>query len=105
GPAAGRGVPAGPFHRVRGAPGAPPFPAGDRLRLRSEGSYGRGRHRLRGRLELRTLLQEEGLQRLAPVLDQVEAIGHLHRVGRARAGPLRVGTGPIAADDLDSGAR
>jgi hypothetical protein len=46
---------------------------------------------------------ERGLQRLGQVLQEVEAICHLHGFGRATPDPVGVGAGTIAGDYPDAG--
>ena len=48
---------------------------------------------------------EHHLQRLGQVLQQMEAVGDLHRLGRAASRALSVGAGAIAGDHLDTGMR
>ena len=37
------------------------------------------------------------------VLQQVQAVGHLDRVWGTVLGPVRIGSGPIAGDNADTG--
>ena len=46
---------------------------------------------------------ERGLQRLGQVLQQVEAVGDLHRPGRAAPDAVGVGAGAVARHDRDPG--
>jgi hypothetical protein len=46
---------------------------------------------------------EHQLQRLGQVLQQVEAVRDLHRLGRAAAGSLGIRTRPVARDHGDAG--
>ncbi len=66
-----------------------------------------GRHRPGGSggglPERGALTLEETLERVADVLGQVEAVGHLRRARRALPPTLGVGPAAIAADDLDAG--
>ena len=48
---------------------------------------------------------EDAFDRVGHVAQQVKAIGHLDRVGRARPCTVGVRTRPIAADDLNAGMR
>jgi len=47
--------------------------------------------------------REGGLQRLGQVLQEVEAVGDLHRLGRAAPDAVGVGAGAIAGDHRDAG--
>jgi len=42
------------------------------------------------------------VERRREIAQEVEAIGDLDRLGRALLGPIRIGPGPVAADELDS---
>ena len=44
------------------------------------------------------MVDQEGLQGLAEVLDEMEPIDHLHGIGRAPANAIRVQVAPITAD-------
>ena len=55
------------------------------------------------RAQVRGVRGERGLQRLGQVLQQVEAVGDLHRLGRAAPGAVGVGAGAVARHDLDPG--
>jgi hypothetical protein len=48
---------------------------------------------------------ERGLQRLSQVLEEVKAVGDLHRLGRTAPDPVGVGAGTIAGDQLDAGVQ
>jgi hypothetical protein len=47
------------------------------------------------------VVEQEGLQRLAEVLDEMEPIDHLHDLGRTPANAIRVQIAPITADHLN----
>jgi hypothetical protein len=69
-------------------------------------TIGRGaRHRRpdRSRLERRPVVQQEGFQRLAEVLDEVEAVDHLHRPGCPPANAVRIQVAAIATDHGNRG--
>ena len=68
-----------PLLRGLGAPAPPLVHGRDGYRARRR----RERHRrtYRGRLERRSVVDQEGFQRLAEVLDEMKPIDDLHRVG------------------------
>jgi len=55
------------------------------------------------RAQRRRMALQHPLERFTGVFDQVESIGHLRRLRRARGRRLGVGGGPIAANDGDLG--
>jgi hypothetical protein len=54
-------------------------------------------------LERRSVVEEEGFQGLAEVLDEMEAVDDLHRLGRPPADAVGVEVAPITADHGDGG--
>jgi hypothetical protein len=62
-------------------------------------------HMRRGLLETGVLTCQEPLDSLAQILQQVPAVGHLHRVWRAFASPFGVFGRAVAGDDLDAWMR
>jgi hypothetical protein len=52
-------------------------------------------------LERRSVVDEEGFQGLAEVLDEMEAIDHLYGLGRAPANAVGVEVAPFATDHGD----
>ena len=55
----------------------------------------------RGRLERRSVVEQKGFQGLAEVLDEMEAIDDLHRLGGPPANAVGVEVTAITADDGD----
>ncbi|MBV9939577.1 MAG: hypothetical protein JO150_13805 [Acidobacteriaceae bacterium] len=53
--------------------------------------------------EVAGVSSEGHLQGLRQILQQVEAVGHLHGLGCAVAGPFGIGTGAIARKDRHAG--
>jgi len=45
------------------------------------------------------------VERRREIAQEVEAIGDLDRLGRALPGPVRIGPGPVAADEFDARMR
>ena len=58
---------------------------------------------LLGVAQLAGMGHEHQFQRLGQVLQQVEAVRHLHRPGSAAAGALGIGAGAVTGDDLHTG--
>jgi hypothetical protein len=90
------------LHRL-GAPAPAPAPVQGCDRDRARRRHERHCRTYRGRLKRRPAVQQEGFQRLAEVLDEVEAIDHLHRLGCPPANPVGVEVAVIATDDGDRG--
>jgi hypothetical protein len=85
-PAGVPGRPCGPLPLRRlGAPAPSLVHGHDRDMTIDRGE--RHRHTYRGRLERRPVVQQEGFQRLAEVVDEMKAIGDLYRLGCPRRMP------------------
>ena len=96
------GVPGRPLGRRRRGLGAPaPSPVHGRDGHRASGRRERHGRPDRGGLQRRSVVEQEGFQDLTEVLDEMEAIDHLHGLGCPPANAVGIEVTPIAADHAD----
>jgi hypothetical protein len=101
-PAGVPGRPCGPLPRRRlrvPAPSPVPGCAGDRAR----GRHARQRRADRCRLEHRSVVDQDGFQGLAEVMDEMKPIDHLHSIGQPAVAAVRIQVTPIAANHRHRG--